>query len=211
MQINYFKYFAIVFTVFFMSSCYDREPRFEYKYNDKPAYSWGYAEFYGDFYNYADIDRNVLTLSLFSDSLYVNDEGSLAGHGQYLFVEDIFISATDSVLPAGVYRADTTAAPMTFYPGELFEVDENKYPVGAYLYYIEKRQAFSTVKYISRGSFDLKRSAGDKYFIEFDFVMSDSSVVKGSFQGKLPHFNNSELPADKVRKKLKLFSDIKFQ
>ena len=99
---------------------------------------------------------------------------------------------------------------MTFYPGELFEVDENKYPVGAYLYYIEKRQAFSTVKYISRGSFTLSRSS-DVFFIQCDFVMSDSSVVKGNFQGKLPHFDNSELPADKVRKKLKLFSEIKFQ
>ena len=210
MQVSYFKYFAILFSIVMLSSCYDREPRFEYKYNDKPAYSWGYAEFYGDFYNYADIDRNVLTLSLFSDSLYVNDEGSLAGHGQYLFVEDIFIPATDSVLPAGTYKADTTAAPMTFYPGELFEVDENKYPVGAYLYYIEKRQAFSTVKYISRGSFTLSRSS-DMFFIQCDFVMSDSSVVKGNFQGKLPHFDNSEPTADKVRKRLKLFTEIKFQ
>lgn len=102
--------------------CKPDEPRYQYKYNDKPVYSWGYAEFYGSFYNYAEIPQNVVTLSLFSDSLFVNDEGSLAGHGQYLFIEDIFISANDTLLPSGVYKADTTAAPMTFYPGELFAV-----------------------------------------------------------------------------------------
>ena len=210
MPINHFKHFIIVFIFSLITGCNDREPRFEYKYNDKPEYNWGYAEFYGNFYNYAEIPQNVLTLSVFSDSLFVNDEGSLAGHGQYLFIEDIFISATDTLLPVGIYKADTTAAPMTFYPGELFEVDENKYPVGAYLYYIEKRQAFSIVKYISRGSFDLKRNADNTYFINCDFVMSDSSVVKGKFEGKLNYYDVSETTTDKIRNKLKLLNQINY-
>lgn len=210
MQISTLKYFSFILIIIILNSCYDREPRYEYKYNNNPAYNWGYADFYGKYYGYAEIPQNVLTLSLFSDSLYVNEERSLAGHGQYLFIEDIFISANDTMLPVGIYTADTTAAPMTFYPGKLFEVDENKYPVGAYLYYIEKRQAFSTVKYISRGSFDLKRSASNKYFIYFDFVMSDSSAVKGSFEGFIPYFDNAVNSADKTRKKLKLFHEIIF-
>jgi len=59
-----------------------------------------------------------------------------------LFIEDLFIASTDTILPEGVYSASKSGDPFTFYPGESFGVDEMKYTIGAYIYYIEKTALF---------------------------------------------------------------------
>jgi hypothetical protein len=202
------QHFLISVLTLILFSCTSREPKYEYKYNNNPAFTWGYAEFYGAYYANFNNSNHVITLSLFSDSLYINDEGNLAGIGQYLFIEDVFMSATDTILPDGTYKTDTLGAPFTFYPGEEFVVDDSKFNVGAYIYFIEKKSAFSTIKYVTRGSFDVK-TTGPKQKITCNFVMSDSSVVKGTFNAELPHINQSvTTPAGIARKRLKLFNEI---
>ena len=89
-----------------------------------------------------------------------------------------------------------------FYPGEQLEVDEMKFDIGAYMYFIEKRTSFSMMKYIARGQFVVK-TIDSKQSIVCDFVMSDSTKVTGKFSAQLPYFDQSvSTPAGAVRKKL---------
>lgn len=75
------------------------------------------------------------------------------------------------------------------------------------MYYIEKRAAFSTVKYVAKGTFEVRNSS-QSVLIDCDFVMSDGSVIKGTFNAMLPYYDQSEQPIDKVRKKLKLATEL---
>lgn len=202
MKISVYINLLLALLLVSFASCKPNEPRFEYKYDYNPVYTWGQAEFYGDYYSDVDIDLNVLTLSLFSDSLYANNKGQLAGFGQYLFIEDVFIALGDTIMPDGIYRTDTIAQPFTFYPGEQLSVDDNRFNIGAYMYFIEKRAAYSLLKFIARGQFEVK-TIGAIQSIVCDFVMSDSTKVTGKFSSKLYYFDQSvSTPAGAVRKKL---------
>ena len=196
--------FVLLFSSVFFVSCKTNDPALEYKYNTNPTYSWGYAEFYGSYYSEYMNDNNVISLSLFSDSLFVDSTGSLDGIGQYLFLEDIFISPTDTILPNGVYEISKSEAPFTVAPGEKFKADNNEYVIGAYIYFIEKKSNFSVQKLISRGSFTVESMNNTRY-IDFNFVLSDSTKLEGKFSAELPHFDQSIVtPPSSVRKKLKL-------
>ena len=148
--------FVLLFSSVLFVSCKTNDPALEYKYNTNPTYSWGYAEFYGPYYSEYMNDNNVISLSLFSDSLFVDSTGSLDGIGQYLFLEDVFISPTDTILPDGVYEISKSEAQFTVAPGEKFKADNNEYVIGAYIYFIEKKSNFSVQKLISRGSFTVE-------------------------------------------------------
>ncbi len=198
--------FVLLFSSVLFVSCKTNDPALEYKYNTNPTYSWGYAEFYGPYYSEYMNDNNVISLSLFSDSLLVDSTGSLDGIGQYLFLEDIFISPTDTILPDGVYEISKSEAPFTVAPGEKFKADNNEYVIGASIYFIEKKSNFSVQKLISRGSFTVESMNNTKY-IDFNFVLTDSTKLKGKFSTELPHFDQSiATPPSSVRKKLKLKS-----
>jgi hypothetical protein len=157
--------------------------------------------YYSDYNN----NNNVVTLSLFSDSLEVDEEGSLNGYGQFLYLEDVFSAPTDTILPAGTYTIDTISKPFTIAKGEELDIDGNKYPVGAVIYYIEKNAAFSIIKYIIRGKLTLTHS-DTKSSVFCDFILSDSTNLKGEFKTRdLPHIDESvSYPAGMTRKKLKL-------
>lgn len=196
--------FFILSAVLF-SSCKDRIQDLQYKYNYNPDYTWGYAQFYGAYYSDYQIDKNVVTLSLFSDSLAINQEGELIGHGQYLYLEDIFSAPTDTILPAGTYTIDTISKPFTIAKGEELDIDGNKYSVGAYIYFIEKNSAFSVMKYIVSGNLKLLHN-GNKSHIVCDFILSDNTNLKGTFNNiTLPFIDESvSYPSGAERKKLKL-------
>jgi len=193
-------YFLIAIVL--LVSCKTDEPKAKYVYEPNPHYKWGYAEFYGAFYANYNINNSVLSLSLFSDSLDVK-EGDLTGLGQYLYVEDIFVPANDTILPEGKYVSSGSGEPFTFYPGEQFPVDEFKIDIGAFMYYIEKNKSFTAMKHVSRGSFTVK-IADSKHTIECDFVLSDSSKVTGSFTDTLPHFIYTSHPVGVKRHKIKM-------
>lgn len=203
------KFFYFILITVFVSSCREHNQDVKYTYNANPDYTWGYAQFYGPYYSDYEENNNVVTLSLFSDSLEINDEGSLEGHGQYLFLEDVFSAPTDTILPAGTYTIDTISKPFTIAKGEELDIDGNKYSVGAVIYYIEKNAAFSVMKYIVRGNFKLTYS-DTKSSVVCDFILSDSTNIKGEFITRdLPYIDESvSYPAGMARKKLKLKNPI---
>ena len=188
MNKKYIIFFLLLSLVVY--SCKTNDPEIKYKYNSNPSYTWGYAEFYGAYYSDFKIPSHVVSLSLFSDSLDLNDQGELEGLGQYLFLEDIFISANDTILPDGEYEIANNGNPLTFYKGEEFKVDEVKYSIGSFILYIEKNKLFTVQRFISDGSFKVSKQ-GDNQKITCDFTLSDSTKINGSFNAELPYYDQS--------------------
>ncbi len=163
----------------------------EYVYESNPKYTWGYAEFWGAYYADYYNNNHVLSVSLFTDSLDITVENSLAGFGQYLYLEDVFISPNDTILPEGEYRIDDSGEAFTIAPGEQLEYDGQKFDVGAMIYYIEKNSALSKVKYITDGKMTVYH-IGEKTLIVCAFTLNDGKELKGRFEYHLPHFDFSE-------------------
>ncbi|MDP4238613.1 MAG: hypothetical protein Q8904_03965 [Bacteroidota bacterium] len=174
----------------FLASCNNGQVHPSLVYEKNPQYTWGYAEFFGDYYaNYGN-KNNVLSLSLYTDSMKLNSLGNLTGLGQYLFLEDVFQAPADTMLQPGVYIVNNSGLPFTIAPGKNDTVDSEVYPIGAYISYYEVNSANSTMKLISRGSFTVSYS-GNTYSINCNFKTSDSLDLKGSFSAPLPHIDQS--------------------
>ena len=176
-------------------------------YEKNPKYSWGYAEFFGDYYANFGNKNNVVSISLFTDSLKLNSLGNLTGLGQFLFLEDVFQAPSDTLLQDGTYTINDSGGPFTVSPGKNDTVDNAVYPIGAYISYYEYNAANSTLKLISHGSFTVSHPhSSSEYNIAFDFKTSDSTALKGNFNAELPHINQSLSTAKSgVRKKLEYF------
>lgn len=86
-----------------------------------------YIQYHGAYYD--SIAANVLSLDLYSTGLDLDSTGYMQGTGTNLYLSDVFVPLTDTVLPAGVYTADTTGSVMTFLPGKDFEGN----PTGTYI------------------------------------------------------------------------------
>ena len=172
-------------------------------YEKNPHYTSGYGEFFGDYYYNENANKNnVISLSLFTDSLKINDLGNLTGLGQYLFLEDVFQAPADTLLKQGVYNISNSGLPFTVAPGKNDTVDGEVYPLGAYISYYEFNAANSTMKLISSGSFTVSLS-GEIYSIACNFKTSDNLDLKGSFTATLPHINQSiNTTKSGVRKRL---------
>lgn len=185
-------------------SCKGSEPYMPYMYNANPHYAWGYAEFYGAYYAGYGINNNTFSLSLFSDSLKLTDKNELVGNGQYLFLEDVFVSPLTTKLPEGKFIINQTANPFTVFAGKNDTVDNEVYTIGAFITYYEENASRSKIKLISKGSFDVKMLNDTVYNITCDFKTSDSLQLKGSFETVLPHYDQSLI-------KKKFVSRNKFQ
>lgn len=195
------KLFPIITSLFFlvMVSC-QRPEVAEYVYEKNPQYGWGYVEFWGPYYAQYGNMNHVLSVHLFTDSLEVNAENSnLVGFGQYLMLEDVFVHPTDSILPEGVYTVSESGEPFTLAPGEQVVFDNEKYDVGALIYYMERNNDFSTRKWISSGTMTVQYTS-NKFRIICDFILSDGQELKGTFQQELPHFDMSEINQGAPRK-----------
>ena len=196
--------FQILFIVFLFASCTTHEPNPPYVYESNPQFTWGYAQFYGNYYSNYGIKNNTVTLSLFSDSLKLNDKGELTGYGQYLFLEDVFISPTDTLLPLGTYSINSKGDPFTFFAGKNDTIDSEVYTNGAYIYYIEQNSAKSTIKLITGGTFSVSLY-NEKYKIVCDFTTDDKTSLKGTFNADLPYYDQSVVQSSNApRNKLKL-------
>lgn len=195
--------FKILTLVFVLTACKPDEPVAKYQYEAKPHYSWGYVEYFGAYFADYKNTNNVLSLSLFSDSLKLNDKAELSGLGQYLYVEDIFVSPSNMILPEGDYVSSTSEKPFTFYPGQKYPVDDVTVDIGAFMYFIEKNKSFTAMKHVTHGSFNVK-IIDNKHVITCNFVLSDSSKVEGTYTGELPHVDRSnaifeEAPRHRVK------------
>ena len=186
-----------------LSSCGGGQLNQQLVYEKNPHYSWGYAEFFGDYYLPENGNKNnVLSVSLFSDSLKLNGLGNLTGIGQYLYLEDVFQAPTDTFLQAGTYNVSDSGLPFTITPGKNDTIDKQVYPLGAYISYYEFNAANSTLKLISSGSLTVGFT-GNLYTIACNFKTSDGMDLKGNFTAALPHIDQSiTTPKSGVRKRL---------
>lgn len=208
------NYIILIITALsFLTSCKGGDPIPPYTYNVNPHYTWGYQEFYGAYYAQFGVVNNTISLSLFTDSLQltsVDNELKLVGIGQYLYLEDVFVSPSDTILKSGTYTVCNTenADPFMFYAGKNDTIDSEVYPIGAYIYYIEENATKSKIKLISSGSFTVKRYLNGRCTIICDFVTSDSLKLKGQFDSIL-EFSNQSIKAKSTispARKRKLFS-----
>jgi len=186
-----------------LTSCGGSPLNSQLVYETNPQYTWGYAEFFGEYYGAYGNKNNVLSISLFTDSLKINDLGNLTGLGQYLFLEDVFQAPSDTILREGTYQVSDSGLPFTVAPGKNDTVDNAVYPIGAYISYYEYNAANSTLKIITGGSFTVARLIGTTYSIACNFKTSDNTNLKGKFTANLPHIDQSlAAPAAGIRKKL---------
>ena len=194
----------LISLVSLLTSCGGGQLYQQIVYETNPHYSWGYAEYYGAYYKPENGNKNnVLSVSLFTDSLKINAVGNLTGLGQYLFLEDVFQSPKSVFLEAGTYIVNNSGLPFTITPGKNDTVDGAVYPIGAYISYYEYNAANSTLKTISKGSMTVSFINDSVYNIVCDFKTSDSTLLKGSFSATLPHIDQSlSSNISGIRKKL---------
>lgn len=195
-------FLMVMLTLLSLASCEKPEVP-EYEYESNPQYTWGYAEFWGPYYAQYFNNNNLLSISLFTDSLDITAENTLAGFGQYLYLEDVFINANDTILPEGEYLVNDSGDPFTIAPGEQLEFDGQKFDVGAMIFYLEKNSALSTLKYITGGKMTVFH-IGDKILIVCAFTLKDGKELRGRFERPLPHIDfseqNEEMPQKAPRK-----------
>lgn len=189
-----------LFFIVFLASCNDYSPLPPYVYEANPHYAFGYAEFYGSYYaEYGNLN-NTLSVSLFSDSLKITENGELAGYGQFLYLEDVFVAPTDTFLAPGTYSIEDSGKPFTAFKGTNDTINGDIYHSGAYINYYEKTASKSIVKLINAGTFTVSLT-NDVYNISFDFITADKKPLKGTFKAILPHFNQAtEANKSKIRK-----------
>ncbi len=142
----------------------------------------GRCVFYGDYYAEEGIAHNVVDMDLLSANLSYDSVGRIVGTGTNLYFSDIFLHATDTLILAGVYTADTTAAVGTFLPGMDYEGGVS----GAYLLHIVDN-AVTKIILIEKGTFTL-RYEGKKTHVDFDLVTTEGQAYKGTFDGELPMY-----------------------
>ena len=184
-----------------LTSCVGSVPNAPYVYNTNPTYKWAYAEFFGNYYKNIP-NTNVISLSLFSDSLKINSIGYLTGTGQFLFLEDIFVSKSESLLPIGTYYIRDSISLNSVAPGKNDTVDNQVFQIGSTISYYEGNPDLSIQKLITGGYFTVSKS-GNKYQIIFNLKTSDKKDLKGSFTDTIPHYDQSlKIPVAGLRKRL---------
>jgi len=170
-----------------LASCVN-EPATPYAYNTDPKYTQGYVEFFGAEYKYKGygVSNNLLSISLFTESLTVDSTKTLKGVGQFLLLEDVYIAPTDTILPLTTYTINDTHQPYTVSSGKKDTISGE--PINAYISYYEQNTSKSTIKYITSGTFVVSRN-GINFTISCNFKTADKKDLKGTFTGELPHFN----------------------
>jgi len=171
-----------IFIAIVLVSCKGNDPNQQYVYEADPYYSYGFAEFYGSYYKDFGIDNNIISLSLYSDTLKRTEDGDW--YGQYLYLEDIFVAASDTLLPLGTYTISDSNEPYTIAPGVLDTIDNEVYTLGATISYYEQNSSRSTLKLIKEGTISIEK-VGLKYYILCNLTTNDNKELKGTFLNTL--------------------------
>lgn len=203
-NIRQISVFLLVFATLLVS-CKPDAPAPPYKYESNPQFTWGFAEFYGDYYNHGNhpIKNNVVTLNLFTEKLFPNAQNQLDGVGQYLIIEDIFSAPTDTLLPNGNYNVAETADPFTFFGGKKFEDNRETIPSGAYIYYIESDPTKSKIAYITDGEMTINAINDTTYSVSCNFMLDEKTELKGTFNGVFYHIDRTATtPVASLRKRM---------
>lgn len=187
----------LIVSVLLLASCNGNDPVY-YRYNTNPKYTWGYEMYFGQEYLSKGVSHNVLSLYLFSDSLSVDSTNSLTGVGQYLYLEDVFVPETAVMLPAGTYTVDNSHNSFSVAAGKNDTVDNNVFPIGAFIYYYEENSSRSVRKFITGGTMTVTHDESYNYTISCDFVTADKKTLNGTFSAILPAYDGSLYTFDVV-------------
>lgn len=177
-NINY----SILLFLLALTGCSGSMPTLPYSYNLNPRFTKGLVEFYGAFYAQYNNKNNVLSVSLLSDSLTINNDGRVQGIGQYLYLEDVFVESKDSSLVPGVYKIDNSSTAFSAFAGKNDTINGEIIPIGSYISYYESNATKSTIKLIKSGTFTVTKS-GNIHSVKCDFITSDNKPIKGLFNG----------------------------
>lgn len=180
---------VLVLVVLF-AACTDYVPSQPYVYESNPHYSHGFAFFYGSYYADHANPNNVLEMAFFTDSLYVNDKNELAGVGQYLLLDNVFIPSTDTLLQPGVYHVDNSGNAFTIFAGKNDTINGEILSSGAQIFYYEKKESKSKSKLITSGTVQVE-SNQFVYTITCNLQTSDKKELKGYFSAPLPHYDKT--------------------
>lgn len=135
--------------------------------------------FYGA--HYGSIPHNVFSIDLISRGLQFDSTYHISGTGANLYLSDIFLPATDSVLQSGIYDIDTTAAPYTILPGMRF----GRAITGTYLAQIRESSVKDTL-FFTRGQMTVTQWA-DSISLDFQLYTADSTRYHGMYQGRVSY------------------------
>ena len=138
----------------------------------------GTITYYGEYYK--GLPQNVVSLDLYSAGISFDDKGYVQGSGTNLYISDVFIPQSDTILTEGIYQCDTTGTERTFLPGMDFENN----PTGTYILRIEDAQ-IAGLMLCSDSSFVFTQ-AGDTTDIQFNLI-ADKQKYKLHFRGVLKY------------------------
>lgn len=195
-------YLYLILITLIFPACQDKEV-FKYSYEKNPQYSWGYSEFWGAHYANYGLRNHVLSLSAFTDSLTLDKKNSLQGFGQYLYLEDIFISPADTIFPEGTYEVSSSREAMTITPGELYDKDGVKYDLGASIHFFERESLFTIRKFITAGNMIISY-ADNKVRFDFNFILEDQSDLKGRYETEKLILYDKSVSPQSAKQKIKL-------
>lgn len=185
--------YPVILFLLMLTACKDL-PVQTYYYEKNPVFTWGYYSFYGDYYNDYGIEKNIFSVSLFSETLDVNEKGQLVGYGQYLYLEDIFLESAELNLAEGSYRTSKDIESFVFAPGEYYiKGDKKSKLTGSFIYYFESDDNKSVRKPITQGVFTVSKIDGN-YSIVCTLTVEDEEIeIHGKFDNKILHrFDESQ-------------------
>lgn len=125
---------------------------------------------------YATINRNVLSLDLYSNGLSFNDKGYIQGTGTNLYFSDIFVTLEDTLLTEGEYTVDSTTLVHTALPG--LQLDGSA--AGAYLLLIEDSRIRQIIL-IKEGTFTVEQD--DSLRLDFRLTTADDQTYHATYVG----------------------------
>ncbi len=149
-----------------------------------PVLDKGYVSFYGDYYSAEGLDRNVLSVDLYSPGITLDSVGRISGTGTNVYLSDVFLTPKDIFLPEAEYRSDTTYEPLTFLAG----IEYEGFVSGAYLLNITET-GYSVVL-VNKGTMQVVQQ-GDSTIIRFELLLNnaDRTLYKGEYRGVLPYYD----------------------
>lgn len=181
------KYICIFLVLLCIAGC-KKENKNEPTISSATEFDKAYASFYGAHYAADGIENNVVAIDLYSPKLGLNEEGYIEGTGTNLYVSDIFLAPTDTLLPATTYKADTTAAPLTFLAGVEYEGNIT----GAYLLDIVDNEV-SRITLLTEGQFSLQYK-GDSVQMSFSMQTHDGRKYAATMRGVMPMYDMRPQP-----------------
>lgn len=142
------------------------------------------AFFHGDAYK---SQSNNITLRLYSQGIYVSDNGEISGEGFFLNL-DLQVPITEKLVQVGNYAASSTPLPMTFLPGDTINRNDTIYATGTFLGQYSE-QGFGVI--FIKQSVVTVSATGENYTVSCSIIGEKNEQITVNYSGKIPTFDIS--------------------